>query len=66
MNYRPRAVGLAARLEQVFGAESALIEGGGGIFDVDGERVYSKHETREFPNEDALIETLRARGGAGS
>jgi hypothetical protein len=29
---------------------------------VDGRRVYSKQETGEFPDEDALIEQLRARG----
>lgn len=38
-----------------------LIEGAGGIFDVrvDGALVYSKHETGEFPNEDALLAELQ-------
>jgi selT/selW/selH-like putative selenoprotein len=41
-----------------------LIRGGGGVFDVvvDGERVYSKHQTGEFPDEGALIERLRRPG----
>jgi selenoprotein W-related protein len=40
-----------------------LIGGGGGIFDVhvDGERVYSKHETGEFPDESALIKEIEQR-----
>lgn len=56
------AVSLAAKIQEAFGDESFLIEGAGGIFDVnvDGKLVYSKHETGEFPNEDALIEELRA------
>lgn len=39
-----------------------LIEGAGGIFDVnvDGKLIYSKHETGEFPDEDALLAELRA------
>lgn len=34
-----------------------LVEGGGGIFDVhvDGDLVYSKHQTGEFPDEDKLV-----------
>jgi selT/selW/selH-like putative selenoprotein len=40
-----------------------LIEGGGGIFDVqvDGECVYSKHQTGTFPDQNALIEELLGR-----
>ena len=43
------------------GEESFLIEGAGGIFDVnmDGKLVYSKHETGEFPDEDALVGELQ-------
>ena len=39
-----------------------LIEGAGGIFDVnvDGKLIYSKHETGEFPDEDALLAELQA------
>jgi selenoprotein W-related protein len=44
---------------------ATLIEGGGGVFDVrvDGEMMYSKHQTGEFPNEDALVGDLRQRAG---
>ena len=40
--------------------DAELIAGGGGIFDVkvDGDLVYSKHETGEFPNESRLIGEL--------
>ena len=52
---------MAAKIKAAFGVETFLIEGAGGIFDVnvDGKIVYSKHETGEFPDEDALIESLR-------
>jgi selenoprotein W-related protein len=54
---------LAAKLESDFGAETLLVEGAGGIFDVvvDGDLVYSKHQTGEFPDEDALAESLKRR-----
>jgi len=47
-------------LNEAFGAETSLIGGGGGVFDVvvDGNLVYSKHETGKFPDEDALIRQL--------
>ena len=52
---------MAAKLKDAFNADAFLIEGAGGIFDVviDGDLVYSKHETGEFPDEDPLIERLR-------
>ena len=55
---------LAEKLEAAFGVETLLIGGGGGIFDVklDGALVYSKHDTGEFPDEDALVEEIRGRG----
>jgi selT/selW/selH-like putative selenoprotein len=39
--------------------------GAGGIFDVvvDGEKIYSKHETGGFPEEDAIVQMLRERAG---
>ena len=47
----------------MLGAEPTLVPGGGGIFDVtvDGVKVYSKFETGRFPDEAALVETLKAR-----
>ncbi len=29
---------------------------------VDGEMIYSKHETGEFPQEDEIVRVLRERG----
>ena len=45
------------------GEETFIIEGAGGIFDVnvDGKLVYSKHETGEFPDEDALVKEMQGR-----
>ena len=54
---------LAEKLEEAFGVETFLIGGAGGIFDVnlDGALIYSKHDTGEFPDEDALVEEIRGR-----
>jgi selenoprotein W-related protein len=43
--------------------QATLVKGGGGIFDVvvDGEKIYSKHETGEFPEDDAIVQMLRER-----
>lgn len=52
---------MAALLEAELGASTQLIEGGGGVFDVvvDGKLAYSKHATGEFPQPQALLESLR-------
>ena len=52
---------MAAKIKDALGEESFLIEGAGGIFDVNvnGKLVYSKHETGEFPAEDALVRELQ-------
>ena len=51
---------MAAKFESELGATTELLEGSGGIFDVrvDERLVFSKHETGDFPNEDALIGEL--------
>ena len=38
-----------------------MVRGAGGIFDVcvDGKIVYSKFETHEFPDDEALVAQLR-------
>ena len=43
-------------MQQKFGAEVTMIEGGGGIFDVtvDGTLAYSKKQTGHFPSDDDL------------
>lgn len=40
-----------------------LVPGAGGCFevDVDGDRIYSKLETGEFPDQDAILTAVRAR-----
>ena len=51
---------MAAKIKDRFAVSSELIGGGGGIFDVhvDGALVYSKHQTGEFPNEEALVSKI--------
>jgi selenoprotein W-related protein len=51
---------LADRLQEAFGADAELIEGSGGIFDVivDGAKVFSKHETGRFPDEQEIVDQL--------
>ncbi len=53
---------MAAKIKDALGEESFLIEGAGGIFDVnvDGKLVYSKHETGDFPDEHKLVGELAA------
>ncbi|MCZ6855589.1 MAG: Rdx family protein [Gammaproteobacteria bacterium] len=50
-------------MDAAFATTTVLIEGGGGIFDVrvDGNLIYSKHQTGRFPAEDMLLEEMRAR-----
>ncbi len=52
-------IGQKCVLEQI-----VLIPGGGGVFDVrlDGELVFSKHETGRFPNLGEIADAVRSRG----
>ena len=52
---------MAAQLRKAFGVEPELIKGGGGVFDVtvDGQLVYSKHDTGEFPDPGELVKSIR-------
>ena len=54
---------MAAKFKETFGVESILIESQGGVFDVDldGNLVYSKHETGQFPDEEKLVAELQAK-----
>jgi len=49
-------------LKKEFGADVELIKGRGGIFDVvtEGKLVYSKHATGRFPEENEVVEAIRA------
>jgi len=48
-------------LQEELGAETELIRGAGGVFDVvaDGELVFSKHETGRFPEHEEVLGALR-------
>jgi len=60
-NYEPRAAGLAAELKQAFGAETELISGGRGDFDVtvDGSVIFSKRQLDRFPEEGEVQALIR-------
>ena len=55
---------MAATIKKELGIESEIVRKSGGIFDVivDGERIYSKHDTGTFPAEKDIVESLRNRG----
>jgi len=52
---------LAAELKDAFGIEAELEAGSGGVFEVrvDGELVYSKEETRRFPEPGEVVGLLK-------
>ncbi len=52
---------MAAAIQSELGVEAELVRGGGGIFDVevDGERVFSKHDAGRFPENDEILALLR-------
>jgi len=54
---------LAAAIEKDLGVKPELIRGSNGVFDVvvDGQLIYSKAETGQFPEHDEIIKDLRAR-----
>jgi selenoprotein W-related protein len=53
---------LAATIKGETGVESELVHGGGGIFDVvvDGEMIFSKHESDRFPEPDEILSKIRS------
>jgi selenoprotein W-related protein len=61
-NYEPKAASLAARIRKTAGATPRLIASGGGAFEirVNGELIYSKLETGEWPDFDAIAAQIRA------
>lgn len=52
---------MAAELKQAFGVQAKLVEGSGGVFDVtvDGQLVYSKHDTGRFPDDGEVVEIIQ-------
>jgi selenoprotein W-related protein len=61
-NYEPKAASLAARIRKTAGVTPRLIASGGGAFEirVNGELIYSKLETGEWPDFDAIAAQIRA------
>ena len=59
----PRAASLADEIQQKFQLPTRLIKGSGGTFDVclDGELLFSKHETGRFPDPDEVEGVLAAK-----
>lgn len=58
---------MAAEIKNAFDVTSQMIEGRGGVFDVivDGKKVYSKHETGRFPEDNEVIKAIEVlRKGA--
>ncbi len=51
---------MAEAIRERFDVSATLVEGRGGIFDVhlDGELIYSKHETGQFPEHDEILAKL--------
>jgi selT/selW/selH-like putative selenoprotein len=57
------ASSLEAAIRKEFGVAAALKGGHAGVFDVaiDGQTVYSKHQTNRFPSNEEIFATIRAR-----
>lgn len=57
-----------AALQEALGIEAILHKGDNGIYDVvaDGERVFSKHETGRFPEDQEIVDLLKPRLGSDS
>ena len=53
---------MAAEIKKELGADSQLVRGSGGIFEVsvDGKHIFSKHDEGRFPSEKEIIDKLRA------
>jgi selenoprotein W-related protein len=65
-NYEPRAVSLAAKILTQYKQQLQALElqpSSGGCFELsaDGQPIYSKLATGEFPDEDALVREIGQR-----
>ena len=60
-NYEPRAVGLAEKIRDELGITAQVIPGSKGVYDivVDGNIIYSKHQTKQFPDNDEIIKLIK-------
>ncbi len=50
-------------MKRDFGVDAELVRGDSGIFDVevDGDRIFSKHQQGRFPEPAEVLDALRAR-----
>ena len=65
----PEAVSLATKLLNHFKQRIAsfeMVPSGGGRFeiDVDGQRIYSKLDTGQFPEEDAILQQIEQQAAS--
>mgnify|MGYP001811989237 CR=1 FL=1 len=62
-NYAPRAASLSDRINARFKVKTRLIASSGGAFEVvvDGDPIWSKKATGEFPDENHLLKKLSQR-----
>ena len=60
-NYEPRAAGLAEKIKDELGMTAQLIPGSKGVYDivVDSDLIYSKHQTKRFPDNDKIIKLIK-------
>ena len=53
---------MAAAIQEELGFGAELIKGGSGIFEVvaDGKTLFSKHQSRRFPEDEEVLSQLRS------
>ena len=58
--YEARAVSLAESIEREIGADTELVRGDNGIFDVEvgSRRIFSKHDAGRFPEHEEIFAAL--------
>ena len=57
---------MADALKKKYGAELTMIEGSGGVFEVqvDGKQIWSKHDIGRFPEHSEIFQKIDALGAA--
>ena len=60
-NYEPRAAGLADTIKKELGISPELIPGSNGVYEVivDGKIIFSKYQTKRFPENDEIIALIQ-------
>ncbi len=62
-NYLPKATSLVDEIKNHMQIKEELVASGGGVFEVkvDGDLIYSKKQTGQFPDEGKIVEMLKKR-----